>query len=333
MDRNDFIQSSATIRVLEKKLLDRASLERLIEADGLEEALRYLNDSIYQGPVAKLEKPEDYEEVLKAEQLRFFEELYSISPSKIPVDLVTCKYMYHNLKVLLKEAIQEEDYRNLYVHLGDIDLKKLRDEFEGEGKKSYSDHYLDIVEEARRKYEETKDPQSMEIYIDKAYFEEMLTMAEKSGIDLFKTYVKDLIDFTNIRTILRAKRQNKDLEFLKEVIIDKGFIPKERYYDFLNVTIDPDSALFKSSNIYKFVRRGISEYENTGSLILFEREMDNYLISLAKEAKKVTYGPEVIFGYGLAKETEIKNLRIIFVSKLNKLDNDFIRERLRDSYV
>lgn len=333
MDRNEFIQSSATIRVLEKKLLDRAFFERLIEADGLEEALRYLNDSVYQGPVAKLEKPEDYEEVLKAEQLRFFEELYSISPSKIPVDLVICKYLYHNLKVLLKEAIQKEDYRDLYVHLGDTDLKKLREEFEGETKKSYSDHYLDIIEGARQKYEETEDPQSMEIYIDNSYFQEMMSMAKESNIELFENYVKNLIDFTNIRTVLRAQRQEKDLEFLKQVIIDGGFISKQRYYDFLNVKIDPESALFKSSSIYKFVRQGIGEFENTGSLTIFEREMDNYLISLAKDAKKVTYGPEVIFGYALAKETEIKNLRIIFVSKLNKLDNDFIRERLRDSYV
>lgn len=333
MDREQFIQSSATIRVLEKKLLDRTALERLIEADSLEEALRYLGDSVYQTAVTKLERPEDYEQVLKAEQLRFFEELYSISPSSIPVDLVTGKYFYHNLKVLLKEAILKEDYRNLYIHLGDFDLKKLREEFAQEGKKSYSSRYLDIVEQARERYETSKDPQSMEIYIDQTYFQHLLEMVEEYPVALFITYVKDLIDFTNIRTILRAQKQEKDLEFLKQIIIDGGNIPKKRFYDFLNVKIDADSPLFKSSAIYKYVRRGIAEYESNGSLNVFEREMDNYFISLAKEAKKITYGPEVVFAYALAKETEIKNLRIIFVSKLNKLDNDFIRERLRDSYV
>jgi len=35
----------------------------------------------------------------------------------------------------------------------------------------------------------------------------------------------------------------------------------------------------------------------------------------------------------MAKETEIKNARIIMVGKINNISNDVIRERLRESYV
>jgi len=61
--------------------------------------------------------------------------------------------------------------------------------------------------------------------------------------------------------------------------------------------------------------------------------MDNYIIELNKQSKYVHFGPEPIFSYIVAKETEIKVLRIIMVSKLNNIPPDRIRERLRDLYV
>jgi len=47
----------------------------------------------------------------------------------------------------------------------------------------------------------------------------------------------------------------------------------------------------------------------------------------------VTFGPEPLFSYLVAKEMEIKILRIIMVSKMNNISPDAIRERLRDLYV
>jgi len=37
--------------------------------------------------------------------------------------------------------------------------------------------------------------------------------------------------------------------------------------------------------------------------------------------------------YIISKETEIKNLRIILVSKLNSLPREFTLERLRETYA
>ncbi len=53
----------------------------------------------------------------------------------------------------------------------------------------------------------------------------------------------------------------------------------------------------------------------------------------AKEAKRVNFGPEPIIAYIIAKETEIKIIRIIMVGKINKVATEVIRERLRELYV
>ena len=52
-----------------------------------------------------------------------------------------------------------------------------------------------------------------------------------------------------------------------------------------------------------------------------------------KAAKYVTFGPEPIFAYIAAKETEIKIIRIIMVGKLNNVDTAVIRERVREVYA
>ncbi len=56
-------------------------------------------------------------------------------------------------------------------------------------------------------------------------------------------------------------------------------------------------------------------------------------MNLNKGSKNVIFGPEPLFSYLHAKEAEVKALRIIMVSKINKLSPETIRERLRDLYV
>ena len=330
MDRSKFIQSSTRLRVMEKELLKSENFIRASETDTLEDALRSLSDTVYNKYINKISSPTEYEYILKEELTRFYDELFDISPSKIPLRLITLKYFYHNLKVLIKEDIGKKDLKDLYMNIGDFDLKEYRDALVKGNKRNRNIELIQRVEEI---YEEKKDPQLIDIYLDNAYFTELLELAEKSQVDLFIKYAKDLIDFTNIRTLLRAKKQEKDVEFLRQIIIEGGNVRKETYLDLLNREVSSDTDAFKKLEIYKYIKEALDSFKERGNLSDFEREMDNYFIDLIKDVKYITYGPEVIFANVLAKEMEIKNLRIILVSKLNGLDSEFIREKLRDTYV
>ena len=330
MDRSKFIQSSTRLRVMEKELLKSENFIRASETDTLEDALRSLSDTVYNKYINKISSPTEYEYILKEELTRFYDELFDISPSKTPLRLITLKYFYHNLKVLIKEDIGKKDLKDLYMNIGDFDLKEYRDALVKGNKRNKNIELIQRVEEI---YEEKKDPQLIDIYLDNAYFTELLELAEKSQVDLFIKYAKDLIDFTNIRTLLRAKKQEKDVEFLRQIIIEGGNVRKETYLDLLNREVSSDTDAFKKLEIYKYIKEALDSFKERGNLSDFEREMDNYFIDLIKDVKYITYGPEVIFANVLAKEMEIKNLRIILVSKLNGLDSEFIREKLRDTYV
>ena len=330
MDRSKFIQSSTRLRVMEKELLKSENFIRASETDTLEDALRSLSDTVYNKYINKISSPTEYEYILKEELTRFYDELFDISPSKIPIRLITLKYFYHNLKVLIKEDIGKKDLKDLYMDIGDFDLKEYGDALVKGSKKN---KYFELIQRVEEIYEEKKDPQLIDIYLDNAYFTELLELAEESQVDLFIEYAKNLIDFTNIRTLLRAKKQEKDVEFLRQIIIEGGNVRKETYLDLLNREVSSDTDVFKKLEIYKYIKEALDSFKERGNLSDFEREMDNYFIDLIKDVKYITYGPEVIFANVLAKEMEIKNLRIILVSKLNGLDSEFIREKLRDTYV
>ena len=330
MDRSKFIQSSTRLRVMEKELLKSENFIRASETETLEDALRSLSDTVYNKYINKISSPTEYEYILKEELTRFYDELFDISPSKIPIRLITLKYFYHNLKVIIKEDIGKKDLKDLYMNIGDFDLKEYRDALVKGSKKN---KYFELIQRVEEIYEEKKDPQLIDIYLDNAYFTELLELAEESQVDLFIEYAKNLIDFTNIRTLLRAKKQEKDVEFLRQIIIEGGNVRKETYLDLLNREVSSDTDVFKKLEIYKYIKEALDSFKERGNLSDFEREMDNYFIDLIKNVKYITYGPEVIFANVLAKEMEIKNLRIILVSKLNGLDSEFIREKLRDTYV
>ncbi|MDK2799758.1 MAG: V/A-type H+/Na+-transporting ATPase subunit [Clostridiales bacterium] len=47
----------------------------------------------------------------------------------------------------------------------------------------------------------------------------------------------------------------------------------------------------------------------------------------------MAFGIEPLVAYLMAKENEIKIVRIIMVGKINNISNEIIRERLREAYV
>ncbi len=333
MDRQDFIQSSTTTRVYEKDLLTENFFDRMAESEDLSSALRLLNDTSYQEYFAKLEKPEDYEIALKDALQDLYKKFSQMLKSPEVVDLLTMKYEYHNLKVMLKEKISGHDYSHMFIDIGDFDYEELREDFESGDRAQLDTRYAGVINKVYDDYLVQKDPQLIDIYTDRAYFENLKELADKLDVDMFKQYVEDLIDFTNIRTLLRAQNQNIDLHFLDKIIISGGTIDIDKFKDNLFAKVDENSPLIKSARIYYYLRESIKDYSNTKSLSAFEKSMDDYIVSLIKEAKKVTYGPEVPFAYLMAKENEIRNLRIVLVSKLNNLPKNFIKERLRETYA
>jgi len=146
-------------------------------------------------------------------------------------------------------------------------------------------------------------------------------------------YFKAMIDFINLRTFIRCRKQNQVKETLEKVLIKGGDVETDKILDMFYEDIEILPIKLKAYKIGRVLSKIVEEYKNTNSLNSFEKSMDDYLVEIVRKAKSIHYGAEVIFSFLFAKEMEIKNLRLILVGKVNGLSADFIKERLREVYV
>ena len=81
-----------------------------------------------------------------------------------------------------------------------------------------------------------------------------------------------------------------------------------------------------------------SSYKEAGakfkeSTSAFEKWCDDILMECVKEARYTAFGIDPIIAYYVARDAEIKTVRIILSAKINNLPADVIRERVRALYV
>ena len=331
MDREKFIRASITTRVYEKNLLTSENLKRIIDTDNLEEALSSLNDTKYGELIQKIDRPEDYEKVLSQMLLDSYKAMIKISPDENLVHYLEEKYNFHNLKVLVKELIQDADYSSIYIDIGKIDLVKIKRNLKED--LIDDDRYLSYAKKALDLYKENKDPQDIDLSLDKDFYEKLLEDSENLDYESLINFTKERIDLTNLKTLLRIKGQGQSVDLLEKALIDGGNIDKNLFRDSLNADKNSYSNLFFKEKSYPQVKKSMGESDLNKSMQRLEKVIDNHLMDFAKESKKVSYGPEVIMGYLISREMEIKNLRTILTAKLNSLSREFMEERMRDLYV
>lgn len=333
MDTRQFTQVIPRLRVLETRLLDKAKIDRMIDSNSAEEAMKVLQETEYANVMSNVKRAEDYEIMLSEELKRIYAEMYSMSPSKVLIDIMSIKYDYHNVKVILKGMFLNKDLSDILIPVGTIEPSKLKYIIENNNLVDLNSVMRKAVEEATKDFEDKKDPQRIDVILDRYMFEEMKSIAKEINDTFVDKYVKVTIDLTNLKTLLRVKKLNKSREFLLSVVIEGGFIDKETLALLLTDSVENIPGKLSHTNYIDVLKNGVEDYTKSGSAGLLEKLVDNYIMEMMKGAKFVSFGVEPLLAYIYAKETEIKVIRIIMVGKLNNITGEVIRERLRDVYV
>lgn len=333
MDNMKFIQAVSRLRALETKLLDKSKIDRLIDSSSPEEALKLLQETQYGNYMANIRRPEEYEILLSEELKRLYALMYEISPEKLIVDIMSIRYDYHNIKVLIKGKLLGKDLSYLLIPVGTVNTDSLKRCSDESNYRDLNQFMRSTFEKSLKLFEESEDPQKIDIIADKFMYEDMYSKGKETGEKSIIDYIKTNIDLTNLKAFLRIKKQNKDRNFFNEVFIENGKLDKDVFLNNFNDSIESFINKLSYTDYYNVLKSGIEDYLNTGDFNLFEKLVDNYIMTYVKDAKYVSFGAEPLIAYIYAKETEIKVIRIIMVGKLNSIAPDTIRERLRDVYV
>ncbi len=330
---NKYAYSVGRTRALETKLLDRSKIDRMIEAENADAVLRVLSETEYGDLIAEIKSAEEFEEMLYTGLKRMYSVAKSFYPDPELVDLFTLKYDFHNIKVLLKSKLSDQGADELLIDLGNIAdvVSKLMKEDISEISKKLPEDYVRAVERTLGEFNTSKDPQIIDACLDVEMFALMHEFASQSNFLL--ELLKMQIDLANIKMLIRSKKLDKSKRFVGYALLENGSLPKDDLLKVYDRSLDAMISELCKSEYGEIIAEGAEHYEKEGSLLLFEKLFDDMIMEHVKKARYVAFGLEPLAGYIIAKENEIRLIRMILMGNLNEIPSEQVKRIMREGYV
>ncbi|MGA1790342.1 MAG: V-type ATPase subunit [bacterium] len=318
------------IRALETRLLDNSFISRLIKAGETEEMLKILMDSEYNFSLNETgEAP--FESMIDKELHRIYMLIGSIDPEPEWTDLWRWRYDAHNLKVLLKVGLTDEKALEHCVPLGIIDPKLLLQQLQQADYSQLPVSFKEVIDEilSDKDKEQLQDGFEIDFLIDRALFEYLAQETRRSKNEFMINLATMMIDLTNLRTFLRMKQIKIPGNIFSRSFIPGGWIKEKAFFP----QEEKSPYEIALDIIEKTPYTDLKPALDSKNLAVLESAMDNFIIAFLRQTRQRAFGVEPLIGYMMAKEMETKNLRIIYVCKVNDVDEARIKERLRETYV
>lgn len=323
MAKPDYIYAVARIRAKELLCFGSPAMEQLMACKTYEECLRMLNEKGW-GNGSAGQTPES---LLDGERNKTWEQLRELVEDMSVFDVFLYANDYHNLKAAIKENYAPSHGADIYSSNGTIDPAVFRQAADEHDFSVLPAGMRDAAEEAMSVLRETGDGQLCDIIIDKAALNAILQAGKASGDPLLAFYAEHTVATANIKTAVRCQKTGKSSDFIQRALAE---------CDTLDVSLLAQTAVESFEAMIEYLGRtcysGAAE-ALTQSASAFERWCDNRLIEKIRPQKYETSTIGPLAAWLLARENEIKTVRILLSGKRNGLSDDAIRERLREMYV
>jgi len=306
----DYAYIVGRLRALNTRLLSVNLVERMIDADSAADAFRILNDLTFLSGCIGDSTVKDFQSVLSGGTQKMLNLINRMSPNPETSRFLNLKFDFYNLKVALKARLTQRGYADIKQD----DLPVISDSMK---------NILDVVYSA---YESNSDPQIVDLIVDNHFLEESLALAKKLNSQLTISYIKRLIDFTNLKTLIRCKELKKSVEYLDSVLLSGGNISEEVFSGNHSKNYDEIRASVESKLHSDDLVTAMDEFISEGTLIILEKRMSELLERFMKQADRMSFGPEPVFAFFRRFENHIQILRSILVGKLNQLSAEEIRK-------
>ena len=322
----DYLFLSSYIHARETRLLTAEDLERMVTAPSKIEVGRVLEEAGYEGIVGVGIRT--LEQKLAENRLAFYRELETFAPDTNVLDIFRAKYDYHNAKAIIKSLAQDKSHTGSLSELGRIPSKLMVEAIVREETDQLPEKMNLSIVQAKEKLLKTGNPQACDQILDNAYFSEITELADRTGSERARGYVRLLADLTNLRTVVRVERQKQPEHVLQTALTGGGSLLPETILAALDAgqTVD---AIFTDAALQKAAAAGAAAVEG-GTMTEFERLCDNAMNAYCAEARRETFGPGTVVAYLHFLENETTAVRIIVSSRASGLRGDSIRERLRE---
>ena len=299
----------AAIKSMESSLLTRTEIDRLINSTS----------------------PSEKQAVLASSDTGSLEDTWKMirgyAPDDKTLDILLYKNDFHNLKAALKAIMSDRDPADYFIKPANIDTELIVNAINTKEFETLPDYMRDAAAEAYELITRTLDGQLSDSLIDRAALLAMQKGADKSGSEFMKRYAEYMTVTSDIKTAYRCAKMNKPRRFMENAICGSSALDGEML---INAAMSGLEGLFSflDSSSYSEPLALLKE-----SPARFEKWCDDIIMELAETSRFKTFGSEPLAAFYIAKEAEIKNLRILSVCAESGTDKETITERMRKLYV
>lgn len=324
MSKTKYTYAVARIRALEVSLLTNAVIEQLLACKSAEQALQLLVEKGWGDLTAGTL---DADEVLNKEEEKMWQTIREVAPDMHVFDVLSLPKLYHNLKAAIKEVCTEVENKNIFYDDCEISGEEMFALVQNKEFDKLPGNMLATAREAFDTLLHTRDGQLCDLIIDRATLEAMLEAGKKSGEKIIEEYAQTAVAIADIKIAVRSQKTGKNAEFMKKAMVNCSEI---------NVDQLTQAALAGAEEIAQYLE-GTSYREGADALRIspsaFERWCDNKMTDSMRSQKYESFSVGPLLAYLLARQNEIKTVRIILTGKQNEFPDEAIRERIREMYV
>ena len=321
--QQDYTYAVARIRYRETALLSDADLLSLLSAKDIASALRLLRDKGWGDNT----DPKDVDELLTVEEKKLWDFIAEIVSDEEAFDFLRVPNDFHNLKVAIKCVTRDVKPNGLLLYNSVSDPEEI---FDCVSKREYQrlpEYMQDCAKEAMTALLQTSDGQLCDIIVDKACMEHVYRLGKESKSDIIRLYCELFVAAADIKIAIRCANTKKKLDFIRRALAECDTLDVERLAQAAFEGKDEVIAYLGSTEY----RSAVDAIET--SMSAFEKWCDDYMTNAMKPRKWEPFGIGPVVAYIIARQNEIKAVRMILSAKLNNLSENTIKERLRDMYV
>lgn len=172
----------------------------------------------------------------------------------------------------------------------------------------------------------TGDGQLCDVILDRAALDAVCEAGRKAEDAIIREYAEATVAIADIKIAVRAQKTGKSQEFLKRALAPCDTIQT----DLLAKAAANGMDAIRDYLLGTSYAGGAEALEESPSA--FERWCDNRMIETMRPQKYQAFSVGPLVAYIVARENEIKTVRIILTGKQNQFPEEAIRERIREMY-
>ncbi|MFA9381231.1 MAG: V-type ATPase subunit [Acetanaerobacterium sp.] len=323
MSDNGYAYAVARVRAKELALLGAQAVEQLMAAKSAADCVRILAEKGWGTGDAN----QSAEALLAGERDKTWALLLELTDDMSVFDVFLLANDYHNLKVSIKLVYTDQQPNGVFIPHGTVEPQQILDAVKGHDYAALPADMRAAAEEAHLAITHTGDGQLCDILVDRAALSAILAAGKASSFALIQGYAELVVAVADIKTAARCQKTGKGLDFMK-----KALCPCD--------SLDTDSLAHAAASGFEPLLQYLdtTDYKEAAEALRvstsrFERYADNAVMELIRPQKYHSFTIEPLAAYLLARENELRVVRMILSGKVNKLSEQSVRERLREMYV